>query len=167
MGHQIVSRYFGLTFPLSSRVLQRNSNIGVSMCVRVFTALLNEALTHANPGVDVRRGVFTVQHKSSITSLCFSGKGCGFLFCFVCLFFWERVVMSQYKTTVPHPPPLQLLSFKGILGCQAHHSAWKGLVVVVGEEWGRVFVILALSKWIGSMNTLSISDHRKIGLETI
>lgn len=131
MGHQIVSRLSELTFPWSSCVSQRNSNIGVSMFFGVFTALLNEALTHANPGVDARRGVFTVRRKSSITSLCFSGKGRGFLFC---LYSRERMVMSQYKTTVPRPPAPPTPHIQGNPGVSSSSFSSEGLGG--GGGWG-------------------------------
>lgn len=65
--------------------------------------------------------------------------------------------MSQYKTTVP-PPPSDSSAFKDSQGVK--------LVYTMGGR-GGVFVILALSKWIGSVNTLAISHHGKIGLETV
>lgn len=69
--------------------------------------------------------------------------------------------MSQYKTTVP--PPSDSFVFKVSQGVKLDIHLGGGS----GGGGEGVFVILALSKWIGSMNTLTISHHRKIGLETI
>lgn len=59
---------------------------------------------------------------------------------------WEKVVMSQYKNNCSSPPPPRLLY---VLRTPRVFSSSSTMV-----EGGGVFVVLALSKWIGSVNAL-------------